>query len=123
MGSDKPKTQTTTNLKNHLKSKHHNEFRKYLDICDAAKEKKEKRTREEDCDSIPTSVKNKKQKTDMFQQTIPGYAETVKIWDINSSKGKQFHRDIFEFLVEDMHAWSTVLMLNMNTDLSIIEVK
>ena len=108
MGSDKPKIQTTTNLKNHLKAKHFNEFKKFLDNCDAAKEKKEKRIREEDCDSIPTSVKNKKQKTDMFQQTIPGYTETVKVWDINSSKGKQFHRDIFEFLVEDMHPWSTV---------------
>ena len=41
MGSDKPKIQTTTNLKNHLKAKHHNEFKKFLDICDAAKEKKE----------------------------------------------------------------------------------
>ena len=29
----------------------------------------------------------------MFQQTIPGYTETVKVWDINSSKGKQFHRE------------------------------
>ena len=41
MGSDKPKIKTTTNLKNHLKGKHHNEFKKFLDNCDAAKEKRE----------------------------------------------------------------------------------
>ena len=39
MGSDKPKT--TTNLKSHLKAKHFNEFKKFLDNCDAAKEKRE----------------------------------------------------------------------------------
>ena len=36
MGSDKPKT--TTNLKSHLKAKHFNEFKKFLDNCDAALE-------------------------------------------------------------------------------------
>ena len=59
MGSDKPKIQTTTNLKNHLKAKHFNEFKKFLDNCDAAKEKKEKRIREEDCDSIPQGSKRR----------------------------------------------------------------
>ena len=39
---------------------------------------KEKRKRETDCEVIPTSVQNKKQKIDLFQQTLPKYVENVK---------------------------------------------
>ena len=109
LGSDKAKFQTTTNLKNHLKSKHHTEFTKFLKIVEDEKERKEKRSREDDCaDTIPNSVANKKQKIELFQQTLPKYVDSVKIWDIKSAKAQEFHKDVFEFLVEDMQPWSMV---------------
>ena len=108
LGSDKPKNQTTTNLKAHLRSKHSNQFAIFTKTLEEAKIRNEKRIRENDCDTIPTSVANKKQKIDLFQQTISGYVESVKLWDINSPKAQEFHRDVFEYLVEDMNPWSTV---------------
>ena len=61
LGSDKPKNQTITGLKIHLKSKHQNEFCKFTQILEDVKLSKEKRKRETDCEVIPTSVQNKKQ--------------------------------------------------------------
>ena len=86
LGSEKPKNQTSTNLKNHLRSRHTSEFLKMNKTLEEAKIRNEKRVRENDCDQIPTSVSNKKQKIEMFQHTISGYVESVKIWDIHSSK-------------------------------------
>ena len=98
LGSEKPKLQTTTGLKLHLKSKHQNEFCKFNEILEDVKSNKEKRKRETDCEVIPTSVQNKRQKTDLFQQTLPKYVESVKIWDVKSAKAQEFHRDVFECL-------------------------
>ena len=95
-------------MKAHLRAKHHEEFSKYTKILDETKLKNEKRLRENDCDTIPNSATNKKQKTELFQQIIPGYVDSIKHWDINTSKAQELHRDVFEFLVENMHPWSTV---------------
>ena len=95
-------------MKTHLKAKHHTEFSKYTKFLEDLKVRNEKRVRESDCDTIPTSVGNKKQKIELFQQTISGFTENTKIWDVNSSKAKEFHKDVFEYLVEDMIPWSTV---------------
>ena len=46
LGSDKPKNQTITGLKIHLKSKHQNEFSKFTQILEDVKLSKEKRKRE-----------------------------------------------------------------------------
>ena len=73
LGSDKLKNQTITGLKIHLKSKHQNEFSKFTQILEDVKLSKEKRKRETDSEVIPTSVQNKKQKIDLFQQTLPKY--------------------------------------------------
>ena len=69
MGSDKPKYQTTTNLKVHLRSKHTSEFLKLNRTVEESKIRNEERSRENDCDQIPTPVSNKRQKVELFQKT------------------------------------------------------
>ena len=108
LGSDKPKLRTTTNIRDHLKRKHLNEFLKFNKSLEDSKVRKEKRSREIDTESLPSSVQNKKQKLSIFQQTIPAFIESTKIWDINDPKSLEMHKDVFEFLVEDMHPWSMV---------------
>ena len=108
LGSIKPKNQTTTNIKNHLKSKHLNEFTKFIKNMEDMKSKAEKRIRDMDCKELPHSVKNKKQKVEMFQQTIPGYVAETEEWDIHSNKAQEIHKDIFIMLVDDMQPWSMV---------------
>ena len=54
LGSDKPKNQTTINLKAHLRSIHSNQFAIFTKTLEEAKIRNEKRIRENDCDTIPT---------------------------------------------------------------------
>ena len=49
LGSDKPKFQTTGNIKNHLKSKHHKEYENFLKVLEDSRDRKDKRNRESDC--------------------------------------------------------------------------
>ena len=51
---------------------------------------------------------NKKQKSEMFQQTIPRYVAETEEWDIHSNKAQEIHKDIFIMLVDDMQLWSMV---------------
>ena len=108
LGNVLPKFQATTYIKNHLKAKHQNEFLRYTKILEDSKSSQEKRKREFDCESIQSSLKNKKQKTEIFQQTIPSYVESVKVLDIKHPKALEMHKNIFEFIVEDMQPFSIV---------------
>ena len=58
LGNVVPKLQTTSNLKNHLKSRHYNEFLSFNQKLEDSKIRKEKRARENDCDLIPNTVQN-----------------------------------------------------------------
>ena len=51
---------------------------------------------------------NKKQKSEMFQQTIPDFVAETEEWDIHSNKAQEIHKDIFIMLVDDMQPWSIV---------------
>ena len=51
---------------------------------------------------------NKKQKSEMFQQTILGYVAETKEWDIHNNKAQEIHKDIFVMLVDDMQPRSMV---------------
>ena len=53
-----------------------------------------------------TFFPNKKQKLEVFQQTLPAYVESVKIRDRNNLRAIEMHKDVFEYIVEDMHPWS-----------------
>ena len=37
---------------------------------------------------------------------IQRFHTSVKIWDINNSKDLEMHKDVLEYIVEDMHPWS-----------------
>ena len=51
---------------------------------------------------------NKKQKSEMFQQTIPDFVAETEEWDIYSNKAQEIHKDVFVMLVDDMQPWSMI---------------
>ena len=52
---------------------------------------------------------NKKQKNEMFQQTIPDFVAETEEWDIYSNKAQEIHKDVFVMLVDDMQPWSMII--------------
>lgn len=86
-GGKSTKSYTPTNLVNHLKKHHKEEFEKY------AKKKEENIEKQK-------SMKNDTQPT-LKQLTLKQSADRVRIWDINDSRAQLVHRRVMEMIAVD----------------------
>ena len=59
---------------------------------------------------------NKKQKSEIIQQTIPDFVAETKEWDIYSNKAQEIHKDVFVMLVDDMQPWSMICSTKNTAD-------
>ena len=82
------KGRTTSSMRNHLKSKHPEEFKTLIENEDTAKESKKRKI------SPTPAIKFK-------QLTMESCAEKAKLWDVNCSKTKSLDKKIAEMLVMD----------------------
>ena len=96
-GGQSTKSYTTTNLINHLKSKHPEEYKNYEEL----KVTKEKETNSKDRQSSGNEAKLK-------QVTLPEARDLLKPWDINDHRAKSIHIKIAEMIALDCQPYSLV---------------
>ena len=93
VGSEDPRYRCTSSLTRHLNRIHPDEMAEEM-----------KTTKKRPADDEPVQIfnlKSKKQRTDMFQQTIPQFVESKMKLPFNSSKAQGFHKSIFEMMIID----------------------
>ena len=96
-GGHSTKSYTTTNLVNHLKSKHPEEYKNYEEL----KVTKEKEINIKDRQSYGNE-------TTLKQVTLPEARDLLKPWDINDHRAKSIHIKIAEMIALDCQPYSLV---------------
>ena len=96
-GGHSTKSYTATNLVNHLKSKHPEEYKSYEEL----KVTKEKEINSKDRQSNGNEAKLK-------QITLPEARDLLKPWDINDHCAKSIHIKIAEMIALDCQPYSLV---------------
>ena len=96
-GGHSTKSYTTTNLVNHLKSKHPKEYKNYEEL----KVTKEKEINSKDQQSNGNEATLK-------QVTLPEARDLLKPWDINDHRAKSIHIKIAEMIALDCQPYSLV---------------
>ena len=103
LGSVDPRKRTLVNLKDHIKAKHPVEWQV---LNKELQSRSDKRLNDESIDVH--QIKSKRQRTSLFQSTIPNFVETSRAWDIRSEKALKVRRSIFEFMMLDLQPYSIV---------------
>ena len=86
LGSDKPRFQTTSSIKKHLKCKHQEEFTKFLE---ESKERTEKRTNKKEGKGTPIIASNKAKKEQFSnQQNLIDVKQNVDFWGFQSENSQ-----------------------------------
>ena len=53
-------------------------------------------------------VKNKKQRLETFQKTIPNWIESNEKWDFNHPSAQKLHKSVFEMCIIDLKGWDEI---------------
>ena len=103
-GSKEPSKMTNTNLVNHL-------LRNHKDIYDKFKEKDKENNekRKVDEDARATILKNKKQKFEYFQQTLPETVLSHVVWKKDNPHAKEGHKRVLLMIIQDLRPYSDIM--------------
>ena len=106
-GSRDPKKMTNSNMMAHLRNKH-------KDLMDDFKEKdkennERKRKAEDEKEQGNSSLlKNKKQKTDFLQQTLPESIAKAQVWNKDHPNAVEGHKRVLLMIIMDLKPYSDV---------------
>ena len=94
-GSEDPKKQTTSGMKTHMLSKHPFEYKEHVNLTQATSSQTQQNlisTHEvSGKENSIFNIRSKRQRTDLFETTIPDWVESKTIWDFNSKKAQELH--------------------------------
>ena len=96
-GGHSTKSYTTTNLVNHLKSKHHEEYKNYEEL--KVSKEKDTNSKDQQCNGNKARLK---------QVMLPEAGDLLKPWDINDHHAKSIHIKIAKMIALDCQLYSLV---------------
>lgn len=106
-GSKEPKKMTNSNLVSHLLRNHEDLHKLYKQIDGQNNENKRKAEEEEEVRGI--TLKNKKQKNDYFQLTLPESVLKATLWVKDSPMTKESHKRVLLMMIQDLRPYSDIM--------------
>jgi hypothetical protein len=106
-GSKDPKRMTNTNLVSHLLKNHKDLYDQYKAKDKENNEKKRKAQDEEEASGI--TLKNKKQRDDYFQQTLPESVLKTVAWSKDSPSSKEGHNRVLLMMIQDLRPYTDIM--------------
>ena len=106
-GSRLPSKMTNTNLVNHLSRNHKEEFLKFKESDEEKKDHKRKAL--EDVEVHGTIFKNKKQKEQYFQQTLPDTVRKTEVWKNDNPNSQEGHRRVLLMMIQDLRPYTDIM--------------
>ena len=106
-GSSNPKKMTNSNMKNHLSQKHPDIYASFKKTDEENNEKKRQAEEDDEDPAGPFSLRNKKQKDDLLQLTVPDLmADQTQGWKINDPRNVKIHNSVLKMMIWDLQPYN-----------------
>jgi hypothetical protein len=108
-GSSNPKKMTNSNMKNHLSQKHPDQYTTFKKTDEENNQKKRQAEEDEEDPAGAFSLRNKKQKNDLLQLTVPDLmADNTEGWKMNDPRNMRIHKSVLTHMIWDLQPFNIV---------------